>query len=100
VGEKGLDPEKVAGIWKKITNEAIFEFVQLDEDSDDNLKVEDIGVKKFVINHGLKEGDHPLNHVKFFNKRSDAAYSLPLRKLESMTPKYNQSWTVRCFIKP
>jgi hypothetical protein len=26
----------------------------------------DIGVKKYKINNGLK-GDHPLNHVKFFD---------------------------------
>ena len=100
VGEKGIDQERANLKWKEITVKAIFEHAQFDDDSEDNLKIEDIGLKKFVITHGLKE-KHPLYHVKFFDKRSisNSSYRLPQRKLESMVPKYNQSWTVRLFVK-
>ena len=76
----------------------MYKYAKFDDDSEDNLKLEDIGLKKFVITHGLKE-KHPLYHVKFFDKRSHSSYRLPQRKLESMVPKYNQSWTVRLFLK-
>ena len=99
-GEKGLDPEKAPGIWKQITAANILQYA--DQSGDIKLQESDIALKKYVINHGLKDGKHPLESVKFFDKKSGStqAYLLPLRKQESMVPKYNQSWTVRCFVKP
>ena len=99
VGEKGLNKDVAEIVWNQITAEAIVEFQ--DEESDDKLLPEHIGVKKFIINHGLKK-DHPLNNVKFFDKKSGIknSYNLVACKKESMLPKDNMSWTVRCFVKP
>jgi hypothetical protein len=84
VGEKGLNPELAPKIWDQITAEAIcsLQDVQAIEQNCHcshcekagvsrslRLLPQDIGVKKFKINHGLKTG-HPLQHVKFFDKKS------------------------------
>jgi len=60
-----------------------------------------VAIKKFKINNGLGN-DHPLNHVKFYDLRAQPcnAYYLEERKLESMLPKYNVIWCVRCFVRP
>ena len=87
-------------IWKKITAEAICQFAEPDENGE-KLQPIDIGIKKYTINHGLKH-DHPLNHVKFFDKKGHKKQSYVLAdcKKESMLPKENRSFTVRCFVKP
>ena len=101
VGEKGLNMARLDDdIWKQITPEAICEYAEPDENGQ-MLKPSDIGVKKYIITNGLK-GDHPLNHVKFFDKKGHKKQSYVLAdcKKESMLPKENRSWTVRCFVKP
>lgn len=87
-------------IWKQITSEAVCKFAEVD-DCADPLIPSDIGIKKYTINHGLKR-DHPLNNVKFFDKKGykKESYYLVKCKKESMLPTYNQAWTVRCFVKP
>ena len=62
--------------------------------------MEDIGLKKYKIHHGMKN-DHPLNHVKFFDKKDkmNQPQKLARPKLESMVPRQNQAWIVRCYVK-
>ena len=99
MGEKGLDSKIAGKIWSKITEEAVVACQDEDYGSE-RLKAEEIRLKKFKINYGLKD-DHPLNHVKFFDKKRDpGSYKLDQRKLESMLPTQNQSWLVRCYLKP
>jgi len=100
VGEKGLNRVTAERVWKNITAEAICSFAEPDENGERLLPTE-VGVKKYTINHGLKR-DHPLNNVKFFDKKGHKKESYPLIqcKKESMLPKDNQAWTVRCFVKP
>ena len=62
VGEKGLSKKRAEEIWDKITVDEIIKY----KDDDDLLSSESICLKKFSINHGLKN-DHPLNKVKFYN---------------------------------
>lgn len=107
VGEKGLDPEKSSKeLWSKITADAVIEHASkdqgLDPDPENRLSAEEIGIKKYIITHGLKGNRHPLDHVKFFGKhtQNQKAYELPLGKRESMIPKHNESWIVRCYVKP
>lgn len=87
-------------VWKDITAEAICNFSKPQENGEE-LKPHEIGVKKYIINHGLKE-KHPLNYVKFFDKKGirKESYSLINCKKESMLPKENCAWTVRCYSKP
>ena len=81
-----------------MTEEAVCKFVM--DDGGDLLQPSEIALKKFKIHHGMK-ADHPLNHVKFFDRKGDKqeAYYLMQSKKESMMPKENQSWIVRCFVK-
>ena len=68
VGEKGLSRKVAEKRWDQITAQAI---VQYQEDDLEPLSADDIVVKKFIINHGLKEA-HPLENVKFFDKKSQS----------------------------
>ena len=76
-------------MWKQINAEAICKFSEADENGD-LLLPHEIGVKKYIINHGLKN-DHPLNNVKFFDKKGDKkeSYHLIQCKKASMLPKDN-----------
>ena len=67
VGEKGLSRNMVEKMWKNISVEEIIKYQ--DKNNEDPLTCEDIGIKKFKINHGLND-KHPLNNVKFFDKKS------------------------------
>ena len=75
-------------VWEDITSVAVVSFQELSgEDEDSILRADEIGIKKFKINHGLKK-DHPLTSTKFFDKKgaTNTSYKLDQRKLESMLP--------------
>ena len=56
-------------MWEDITAEAVVKFQESSgEDEDSILRAEEIAIKKFKINHGLKN-EHPLNKCKFFDKK-------------------------------
>lgn len=97
-----MSPSIAEEVWDDITSEAVVSFQELSgEDEDSILRADEIGIKKFKINHGLKK-DHPLTSTKFFDKKgvTNTSYKLDQRKLESMLPKETLSWTVRCYVKP
>ena len=98
VGEKGIGQEIALKKWDQISEAAICKYDNADED--ERLKPEEIGIKKYKINQGLKLA-HPLEHTLFFDKKSqnDKPHKLDKITLDSMLPKVNQVWIVRCFIK-
>jgi len=103
VGEKGVTRRVAERMWPHITAQAIVEHQdrEAEEFLEDPLSAEDLAVWKFKITHGLKN-DHPLNHVRFFDHRSQNQECFKLQKhvLDGMLPKENQTWIVRCFVKP
>ena len=52
------------------------------------MKPEEIAIRKYKIHHGMKK-DHPINYVKFFDRKGEKkeAYYLMKSKLESLIPK-------------
>ena len=87
VGEKGLNKMVATNRWNSIKEADI---VRLS--SDGSLKPEDIVVRKFKINHGLKD-KYPLNYVRFYDKseilqtRTGRSYPLGPQVLEGMEPR-------------
>merc|ERR1712166_1162985 len=67
VGEKGLNRVTAERVWQDVTAEAVCSFAEPDDNGELLLPTE-VGIKKYTINHGLKR-DHPLNNVKFFDKK-------------------------------
>ena len=101
VGEKGLNSNVAQRQWNNVNEAAIVAYAP----SGSSLKPEDLGVRKFKINHGLGK-DHPLFNVRFYDKKEVCqegivrSYGLDKRVLESKVPKENQQWIVRCYVKP
>jgi len=81
VGEKGLRRQVAEQLWNSISAEEIVSHLgaQSERAGDPvTLTADEIGVKKFLINHGMKRG-HPLENVKFFNLKGptpDLAFGL------------------------
>lgn len=101
VGEKGLNKQVALSHWNEVCAAAIVAHAP----AGSTLRVEDLGVRKFKINHGLGS-DQPLYNVRFYDKKEICeegivrSYKLDRRVLESKVPKENQTWIVRCFVKP
>lgn len=87
VGEKGLNYDIDSKVWGSITEEEVCKFVE-DDGYSEKLKPEEIAIRKYKIHHGMKK-DHPINYVKFFDRKGEKkeAYYLMKSKLESLIPK-------------
>lgn len=100
VGEKGLRQDVAAKKWNSIGEQDIVKCGRKDA----SLKPEEIVVRKFKINHGLKD-KYPLWYVKFYDKseiqqtRKARSFKLGKKALEGMEPQQVQQWIVRCFVK-
>jgi len=95
VGEKGLSPEKAAQI-KQITEEDIINHAS---DSGD-LRAEDIVVRKFSVNMGMKD-KNPMSCVSFY-RNSEEGYQRIKKELDEMStmmPEKCESHCVRLFVK-
>ena len=66
-----------------------------------DLQPEDIFVRKFDINMGMKD-KHPLEQVRFYRKDQDGNFELiqkQLNEISTMMPEKAQSSVVRLFVK-
>lgn len=99
VGEKGLT-KTIADKYPNISEEDVIEFADRDlKPGEDLIKPDEISVRKFYINMGMKD-QNPIKDVRFFNhKEPNQCYTRQNHEISLMMPEKYESHVLRMFVK-